>query len=61
MLKYATFKPSKKKIKGKYTGESEWAERVSMRCFHLTSVTTHSQLLLSAAGRRGGGGEGGPG
>jgi hypothetical protein len=56
MFKYASSKPSKKKIKGIYTGESEWAERVSTRCFHLT---THSQLLISAAGRRGGGG--GPG
>jgi hypothetical protein len=53
MFKYASSKPSKKKIKEKYTGESEWAERVSMRCFHLT---TQSQLQISAAGRRGGGG-----
>jgi hypothetical protein len=44
MFKYASSKPSKKKIKGIYTGESEWAEIVSTRCFHLT---THSQLLLS--------------
>jgi hypothetical protein len=43
MFKYASSKPSKKKIKGIYTGESEWAERVSTRCFHLT---THSQLLI---------------
>ncbi len=56
MFKNASSKPSKKKIKGKYTGESERAERVSMRCFH---PTTHSQLVILAAGRMGGGG--GPG
>jgi hypothetical protein len=38
MFKYASSKPSKKKIKGKCSGESEWAERVSTRCFHLTNI-----------------------
>jgi hypothetical protein len=48
MFIYASSKPAKK-TKGKYTGDSERAERISNEMFS-SYRPPHSQLLISAAG-----------